>query len=118
MGLSGWVDLGLTFMFDLSLIWRKMLMLELGLPYLAMVPLSLIAIFWPFWQCCKKVYPFNCHVVNMSTQSDAVVTKSNRPLYHIDKKSRPYSTLTGKMGRPNSNIAKMCFWGVDIRIPS
>ena len=76
--MEGWVDLGLTFMFDLSLIWRKMLMLEIGLPYLAMVPLSLIAIFWPFWQCCKKVYPLNCHVGNMSTQSDAVVTKSNK----------------------------------------
>ena len=143
-------------MFELSLIWKKSGMLELGLPYFAMVHLSLIAIFlpfwqcckkvypfnchvgnmstqsdavvtksnkkwkgslksnchfWPFWQCCKKVYPFNSHVGNMSTQSDAVVTKSNRPLYHIDKKSRPYSTLTGKMGRPNSNIAKMCFFG-------
>ena len=37
--------------------------------------------------------------------------KSVRPLYHIAKKGRPYSTLTGKMGRPNSNIAKKCFFG-------
>ena len=38
--------------------------------------------------------------------------KSIRPLYHIDKKGRPYSILTGKMGRVNSNMAKKCvFFG-------
>ena len=35
--------------------------------------------------------------------------KSIGPLYHIDKKGRPYSTLTGKMGRANVNIVKKCF---------
>ena len=71
----------------------------------------LIPLFWPFWQCCKKVYPFNCHVGCMSTQSVTLI-KSIRPLYHIDKNGRPFSILTGKLGRPNSNIAKKCvFWG-------
>ena len=48
------MDLGLTFMFELSLIWKKMLMLELGLPYFAMVHLSLIAIFCLFGNVVKR----------------------------------------------------------------
>ena len=89
----------------------KVMQLSQSLTKSEKVPLSLIVIFWPFWQCCKKVYLFNCHVGCMSTQSDTFI-KSIRPLYHIDKRGRPFSILTGKMGRPNSNIAKKCvFWG-------
>ncbi len=44
--------------------------------------------------------------------------KSIRPLYHIDKKGRPYSTLTGKWVDLIPTLQKSIFWGVDLRIPS